>query len=49
MDAEQKDTLDRIAHSLERVNFYARLMSYGMILMIIVVVFIAFFSKICIY
>jgi hypothetical protein len=49
MEAEQKEKLDQLNQSLETLNFYARLMSYGLILLVIMVVFIAFFSKIGIY
>lgn len=49
MDAEQKEILEQLNQSLERLNFYARLMSYALILTVIIVMFIAFFSKIGIY
>jgi hypothetical protein len=49
MDAEQKEILEQLNQSLERLNFYARLMSYAVILTVIIVMFIAFFSKIGIY
>lgn len=45
MEAQHKEILEQLNQSLEKLNFYARLISYGMILMVIIVVFIAFFSK----
>ena len=49
MEAEQKEKLDQLNQSLETLGFYARLMSYSVILLVIMVVFIALFSKIGIY
>jgi len=49
MELEQKDKFEQLNQSLDNLNFYIRLMSYSMILLVIMVVFIAFFSKIGIY
>ena len=49
MQAEHNDKLEQLNQSLDNLNFYIRLMSYSMILLVIMVVFIAFFSKIGIY
>ena len=49
MELEQKDKFEQLNQSLDHLNFYIRLMSYSMILLVIMVVFIAFFSKIGIY
>ena len=49
MELEQKDKFEQLNKSLDNLNFYIRLMSYSMILLVIMVVFIAFFSKIGIY
>ena len=49
MELEQKDKFEQLNQSLDNLNCYIRLMSYSMILLVIMVVFIAFFSKIGIY
>jgi hypothetical protein len=49
MSTEQNEKLEQLNQSLETLNFYARLMAYGLILMVIMVVFIALFSDIGIY